>query len=197
MTGETYESQRERALARRSADLGLRRVAGRPVWGVVMEMVAEDGHTSVVATDDGALSLLTSAGAGVHLTKSDWPFSAGARLIGAAGDFLFECSPAWAHPLPERGMIRFYLLTFDGVMTTEAPERELMSGGHPLSDLFYAGHDVLVLARLVSEDPHWMATLPALALVAAPAAAEAPAEAPAAGSSEAALEGGMQAGPSG
>ncbi len=61
------------------------------------------------------------------------PSNAGARLIGCAGDFLFECSPAWAYPLPESGMIRFYLLTFDGVMTTEAPMRELASGMHPLS----------------------------------------------------------------
>lgn len=195
MTGETYETERKRALARRSADLGLRRIAGRPVWGVVVEMVAEDGHTSLVATDDGALSLLTSAGAGMHLTKSDWLYSAGTRLIGSAGDFLFECSPAWAHPLPEHGMIRFYLLTFDGVMTTEAPERELISGRHPLSDLFYAGHDVLVLARLVSADPHWMASLPALGLAAAPAAAGAPTEAPPAGSSEAASEGRPKAEP--
>lgn len=81
MTGETYESERKRALTRRSADLGLRRAPGRPVWGVVMEMGAEDGVTSVVATDDGAVSLLTSLGCSVHLTRSDWPHNAGARLM--------------------------------------------------------------------------------------------------------------------
>jgi hypothetical protein len=186
MTGETYESERKRLLMRRSADLGLRRVPGRPAWGVVMETSADGVITTVVATDDGALSLLTSAGGSVHLARGDWPYNAGVRLIGSAADFLFECSPAWAYPLPENGMVRFYLLTFDGVMTTEAHVPELASGRHPLSDLFYAGHDVYLLARLVSDDPNWMSYKPSIGQAAAPA--EAPAagnEAPPAGASPA------------
>jgi hypothetical protein len=169
MTDETYENQRTRAIMRRSADLGLRRQSGRPVWGVVMETGAKDGVTTVVATDDGALSLLTSTGGSVHLTKNEWPSNAGTRFIGAAGDFLFECSPAWAYPLPENGMVRFYLLTFDGVVTTEAPARDLAAGERPLSDLYYAGHDVQFLAQLVSKDPNWMSYKPAVRPAEAPA----------------------------
>ncbi len=161
MTAETYESRRKSALMRRSADLGLRRMPGRPVWGVVMETGDKDGVTTVVATDDGAVSLLTSAGVSVHLAKDDWPYSAGTRLIGSACDFLFECSPAWAYPLPTNGMVRFYLLTFDGVMTTEAPARDLAAGDRPLADLYYAGHDVQFLARLVSDNPDWRSYKPA------------------------------------
>ena len=168
MTAETYESQRKLALTRRSADLGLRRAPGRPVWGVVMETAEKSGVATIVATDDGAVSLLTSAGANVQLTRNDWPSSAGSRLVGAAGDFLFECSPAWAYPLPENGMIRFYLLTFDGVMTTEAPARDLATGRHPLSDLFYAGHDVRLLVRLVTEDPNWRSYKPVAGQISAP-----------------------------
>ncbi|MBN1320008.1 MAG: ankyrin repeat domain-containing protein [Thermoleophilia bacterium] len=168
MTSETYESRRKRVLTRRSADLGLSRVPGRPVWGVVMETGAKDGVTSVVATDDGALSLLTSAGGGIHLTNGDWPCSAGTRLVGSAGDYLFQCSPAWAYPLPENGMARFYLLTFDGVMTAEAPLAELTSGRSPFSDLYYAGHDVCFLARLVTEDPDWRSHKPVAGNAVAP-----------------------------
>ncbi|MBN1629515.1 MAG: ankyrin repeat domain-containing protein [Thermoleophilia bacterium] len=180
MTDETYENQRKHALMRRSADLGLRRQPGRPVWGVVMETGEKNGVTTVVATDDGALSLLTSADGSVHLNKDQWPSSAGTRLVGAAGDFLFESSPAWAYPLPENGMVRFYLLTFDGVVTTEAPTRELADGERPLSDLYYAGHDVLFLAQLVSKEPNWMSHKPAVrpAPVAAAAPVGAPADAP-------------------
>jgi hypothetical protein len=186
VTEETYENQRKRALMRRSADLGLRRLPGRPVWGVVMDTGAKDGVTTVVATDDGAVDLLTSVGGSVHLSKSDWPYNVGARLIGSAGDFLFECSPAWAYPLPENGMIRFYLLTFDGVMMAEAPVGELTSSRSPLSDLFYAGHDVYVLARLVSEDPNWMSYKPLIGQAVTPAdePTESPSEAPAAVPSE-------------
>ncbi len=53
MTDETYEGLRKRALTRRSADLGLSRKPGRPVWGVVMETSTDDGITTLVATDDG------------------------------------------------------------------------------------------------------------------------------------------------
>lgn len=176
MTGQTYEDQRKRALVRRSADLGLRRTPGRPVWGVLMETGGKDGVTTVLATDDGALSLLTSAGESINLTNNDWPHNAGTRLIGSAGDLLFECSPAWAYPLPETGMVRFYLLTFDGVMTVEAPLKELASGRHRLSDLYYAGHDVYALARLVNEDPVWRTYKPGLGQFVAPA--EAPPETP-------------------
>lgn len=164
MTSETYENQRKRALTRRSADLGLRRVAGRPVWGVIMEKGAQGGVTTVVATDDGAVSLLTSTGENIQLTKDDWPYSAGTRLIGSAGDFFFECSPAWAYPLPEQSMVRFYLLTFDGVMTAEVLEGELMSGRHPLSDLYYAGDDVFFLVRFVSENPDWRSHKPEIGI---------------------------------
>jgi len=177
MTKETYENLRKRALARRSADLGLSRIPGRPVWGVIMEIGAKDGVTSVVATDDGVLSLLTSAGGAIHLTKDDWPCSAGTRLIGAAGDYLFQCSPAWAYPLPENGMTRFYLLTFDGVMTAEAPLAELASGRSPFSNLYYDGHDACFLARLVTENPDWRSHRPATGTGAGPEA-EAGAEPP-------------------
>lgn len=194
MSGETYESERKRALMRRSADLGLRRAPGRPVWGVVMEMGADDAVTTVVSTDDGAVSLLTSAGESLHLAKSDWPHDTGTRLIGSAGDFLFECSPAWAYPLPASGMVRFYLLTFDGVMTVETPFKELAAGTRPLSNLFYSAHDVYALARLVSREPDWRSYKPALRQATAPGGSRgvAPgttrAEAPAAAAVVAAVE---------
>lgn len=157
-TAEAYEKLRERVLRLRSADLGLARAAGRPAWGVVMEVGSTAGVTTVVATDDGAARLFASGGGdAVHLSKPEWPHQAGARFIGAAGECLFACSPAWAHPLPDVGMIRFYLLTFDGVLTAQAPADELGAGNAPLSALFYAGHDVLTLARLVSEETDWAA----------------------------------------
>lgn len=163
-TAETYERLRERALMRRSADLGLTRVPGRPAWGVLMEIGSAEGVNTIVATDDGAVSLFASGGGDtIHLTMSDWPHQTGARFIGAAGDCLFECAPAWAHPSPEAGMIRFYLLTFDGVVTAEAQAEELAAGNAPLSPLFYAGHDVLTLARLVSSEPDWAEHRPASA----------------------------------
>jgi hypothetical protein len=52
-------------------------------------------------------------------------------------------------------MIRFYLLTYDGVLTAEAPPKELSLGKSHFSDLYYAAHDVLTLTRLVSQDPSW------------------------------------------
>ena len=145
---------RERALTSRPVQHGLARTPGRPVWGVVMETGGKESVTTLVATDDGAVNLFTSDGGDpVRLLQADWPHESGTRFIGTAGDCLFECVPAWAHPSPEPGKIRFYLLTFDGVMTAEGLEAELAGGRAALSALFYAGHDVLTLARLVSAEP--------------------------------------------
>jgi hypothetical protein len=160
MTDQTYESLRKRSLTRRSADLGLTRKPGRPVWGVVMETSTDEGVTTLVATDDGSATLLLSTGGGIHLSRDHWPYAAATRLITAAADFMLECAPAWSYPLPDSGMIRFYLLTFDGVLTAEAPPKELASGRSPFSNLFYSAHDVLTLTRLVSEDPDWISYRP-------------------------------------
>jgi uncharacterized protein len=166
MTGgsaESYEGQRKQALTRRSADLGLKRVPGRPAWGVIMEIGSAEGVTTLVATDDGAVGLFTDHRADdISFAKSEWPHRTGARFVGAAGDCLFECSPAWAYPKPDPGMIIFYPLTYDGVMTAQARADELVAGGDaPLSALFYAGHDVLTLVRLVTDEPDWAAYGPA------------------------------------
>jgi hypothetical protein len=167
---ETHDALRERALTCQPSERGLARVSGRPVWGIVMETGSAEGVTTLVTTDDGAVSLFSSGGGdSIHLKQSDWPYQTGARLIGTAGDCLFDCVPAWAFPLPDKGKIRFYLLTFDGVMTAEALEAELAAGGAPLSALYYAGHDVLTLARLVSGESDWAEFGPA----------DEPAEAPA------------------
>jgi len=151
-TADTYKKLRETALRRRPSDLGLNRIPGRPVWGVVMETGYAQGVSTLVVTDDGAVSLFTSGGGEtIHLTESDWPHQTGTRFLDAAIDFLNASVPAWAYPLPDIGQVRFYLLAFDGVMTVEAVEGELAAGRAPLSGLFYAGHDVLTLARLMSE----------------------------------------------
>jgi len=42
--------------------------------------------TTVVATDDRSASLLKSAGGSIQRTKGDWPYNAGARLLGAGAD---------------------------------------------------------------------------------------------------------------
>ena len=113
-------SARDAPVGRSGAD----GVPGRPAWGVVMETGAAEGVTTLVATDDGSVSLLHERRRPHHPPHDErLAPSTGARFIGTAGDFLFECAPAWAHPLPDVGMIRFYLLTFDGIMTAEAFER--------------------------------------------------------------------------
>ena len=155
MTDQSYEGLRKRLLTRRSADLGLSRKPGRPAWGVVMETSTDEGVSTLVTTDDGTATLLLSGGGGVHLTKDRWPYSAATRLVTAAADFMLECAPAWSYPLPEAGMIKFYLLTFDGVLTAEAAPKDLALGKSPFSDLYYAAHDVLTLTQLVSQDPNW------------------------------------------
>jgi len=56
-------------------------------------------------------------------------------------------------PYPAVGRVKFYVLTFNGVVTAEAGKNELGEGKHGLSPLFYAGHEVITQLRQISEAP--------------------------------------------
>jgi hypothetical protein len=49
--------------------------------------------------------------------------------------------------LPRPGHTRFYVLTSNGVVTADAPERDFGENRHVLSPLFYAGQEVITEIR--------------------------------------------------
>jgi hypothetical protein len=51
------------------------------------------------------------------------------------------------YPLPQPGRTRFYVLTPNGVLTTDAPERDFGENRHVLSPLFYAAQELITAIR--------------------------------------------------
>jgi hypothetical protein len=130
----------------------------------------ETGHPKAVVTlaafDSGDASLYFSNGGGVlggigHETVR----TAAVSFVESSRALLPSMSKTQETPLPPVGVVRFYVLTGDGIFTAEAPENELGNGGSCLSPLFYAGCDVITQLRLVTETPRRYEGKPLLMLL--------------------------------
>lgn len=117
-----------------------------------MEIGYPDAAATVVALGDGTASLYLSSGGGV-IGGGPHPSinRAARRLVELAGNHVSKMSPVSEFPLPSAGDVTFYVLTTNGVLQAHALEETLGGGTHPLSGLFFAGHDVITGLREVSE----------------------------------------------
>ena len=114
------------------------------VWGVLMETGYPEGAASLVALADGTASLYFSTGGGVIGGGSHPAVDAAARrLVAIAARHAPRLTPTKEFPLPEEGDVRFYVLTTEGVVKGDAPEKALGEGSHSWSAMFFAGHEVI------------------------------------------------------
>jgi hypothetical protein len=80
-------------------------------------------------------------------TSSDAQTSARAE----AEKYLARMTPAKSFAYPTLGTAKFYVLTQEGVYSTEADEKELFHRQDALYPLFFAGNEVLIQLRGASE----------------------------------------------
>jgi hypothetical protein len=126
------------------------------VWGVLMDIGTSGGNNvTIVSLADGTTSMYTSRGGGVLGTgESVDGAKASLAFVATADRFLSEFSPATDTTiLPAERFVRFYLLTYNGILTAEAPQNDLVEEQHPLSPLYYSGDDVITQIRLNSPPP--------------------------------------------
>jgi hypothetical protein len=148
---DTMRELRERLLRGSAAQFSIEPAGA--VWGVLMEMGHADAAVTPVALNDGTASLYFSWGGGVIGGGPHPSINASARrTVAMAACELSKLSPTAAFPLPAVGEVKFYVLTTGGVLTAAAREETLGAGEHPLSALFYAGHDVITALREVTEE---------------------------------------------
>lgn len=122
------------------------------VWGVLMDTTYPDGIASLAALADGTTSLYLSTGGGMIGSGSQPLVSKAAKhMVQVAGLHLEQSQLTMDYPLPPQDHVRFYLLTFKGVRSAGVSLLELQMGGHPLSELFKAGHELITQINLVSE----------------------------------------------
>jgi hypothetical protein len=121
------------------------------VWGVAMEIGADQGWASLVTLADGTTSLYTSGGGGVIGGGAHEPVvEASARLLRLidAKLALFEQTEDLDPPGPDQ--TRFLALTYDGIRSRSAPTEQLASGDDELAHIFAAGNDLLTQLRLAA-----------------------------------------------
>ena len=123
----------------------------------VLALLMETGYSEAVATlvglADGTTSMYFSNGGGM-IGAGQHPHVAEAttRWLELAEQALDELPEVPDDvPIPDEGMTQLVAVTESGRRAAQAPEDELGGGGHPLSPLFYAGHDVITAIRLVDE----------------------------------------------
>lgn len=148
-----FTDLRQQALHASRASLGLAApsTATAP-WGVLMETGYPEATATVVAFADGSASIYISTGGGfIGGMSHETVRRAAIGMVQSAGPAQPHTTPASTFPLPARGQTVFYLHTDAGVFTGEAAEQQLATRRHPLSALFFAGHELITQYRLLHE----------------------------------------------
>lgn len=140
---EAYKGLRGIFFKHTPEELGFKKTGAAPkVYGVLMEIGAPGTLATVVSLRTGEASLYTGGGGaviggGAHEKVR----TAVAVVLDEAEKHLAGMKPTKTFPYATLGRVKFYLLTFDGVFTTEAGLNELWDK-HKLSPLFAAVNEV-------------------------------------------------------
>lgn len=118
------------------------------VYAVLMETGYPEAIATLVSIRDGNASLYLGHGGGIiggieheNVRKVSIDF------VKESEKYLSNMQKTESFPYANLGQVKFYLLTFDGVVTAEADEAALGQGNHKLSPLFYKGQEVITQLR--------------------------------------------------
>jgi hypothetical protein len=147
------QEMRVKLLRESPAEYGIAPDANFPhVYGVLMDWPI-DGHTAtVVSLCDGTASLYTTSTFGIiggggheHVRRE------AVALVRAAAAYCDEAVPAQEFPNLPPMRVRFYLLTFNGVIVIECDAEAVMAGRHRMTPLFAQGQAVLTQLRHIMQ----------------------------------------------
>ncbi|HET6943294.1 MAG TPA: hypothetical protein VFH89_14130 [Sphingomicrobium sp.] len=137
-------ARRAAAFRMTATELGLSEDWGSKPYGVVMDMRSQRGVTTILAFANGDASLLHDKGSGIIGRSSHVHVVVQAkRLVARAAEHASSLSPTTSFPLPRAGSVRFYVLTADGILTSEAPTQDVRSGASSLSPLIEVADELL------------------------------------------------------
>lgn len=134
-------------------DIGLSKESfGQPVWGIVMETGFPEGSFTLITIADGTTSLYFSNGGGIiGGGEHEAVREASGHFLAGAQHFYEKGNKVAKYPAASDGEVKFYFLTFDGVLEYSAPEEKLGNEKDELSNLFFAAHGVISELRKIEE----------------------------------------------
>ena len=146
---ETYRALRQLALDLTPALLGSDIPAGAPALALLMETGYPTAVATLVGVVDGTTSMYFSNGGGMIGAGSHPEVAAVThRWLEMRGDTIDLLHPVSAPEPPGDGVTQFVAVTPRGLLGAALPEADLVEQRHPLSQLFYAGQDVITQLRL-------------------------------------------------
>lgn len=150
---EVYVGLRRQALAVTREQLDPETASEGQVLGMLMETGYPEAVATLVGLADGTTSMYFSNGGGMIGAGQHEDVAAATRRWLELGEQSLERLPQAAGelPLPDEGITQLVAVTETGLRAARAPEEELGGGGHPLSALFYAAHEVITAIRVIDE----------------------------------------------
>lgn len=122
-------------------------------YGALMEMAMPGSVVTLACFADGEAGIYYQSGGGMKGGGSHESVRRTAKqFVALSQKALPRMIKTTAHPLPEEGKVRFYVLTQKGTFTTEAAREALGGTQSDLSTLFYSGQDVVAQMRQVQEE---------------------------------------------
>jgi len=121
-------------------------------YAVVMDIGFEEGTATIVSSIEGDGSMYTSGGGGIlGGIDHEKVRTASINFVKTAESFVDKMEPVTEYPLPGAENVKFYMITPNGVFTTEEINADILaSGDHELSSLFRVGNDVITELRGIS-----------------------------------------------
>lgn len=124
------------------------------VYGVLVDWpIDKKTVASILAMRNGTSSLYTTTSFGViggemHASTRQ----AAERCVRVAADCLASSEHVADYPLPAKGRVHFYLLTYNGVRLCTSAEAGLVRGADPLGVLFNAAQVLMAQLRRQTQD---------------------------------------------
>ncbi len=121
-------------------------------WGVLMEFILPGSVVTLAGLVDGTASLYFSSGGGILGSGTHPKVGAAAReLVRQAEMTLEHFQPVHEYPFPTEGFVRFYALTFNGILMAECADTNVKDPELGLSGLYGAAQNLITQVRLVHE----------------------------------------------
>ncbi len=150
---DVFAELRRQILTTAPTSIGLSPSVDNPnMWGALMETGYSEAAATLVMLVDGTTSLYLSTGGGIiGGGEHESVAKATQSFIKEAEKYFNGLPQTNSFPLPTVGKVRFYFLTYSGAYTTEVDEEELGNNKARLSPLFFKGHEVISLLRMIEE----------------------------------------------
>ena len=149
---DVYQGLRDQVFSLNPQTVGLQPDKAKPVWGIMMETGYPEAVVSLLTIADGTVSLYFSNGGGIiGLGQHEAPHKISQELLALVSKSLSDFNSTSDRSLPSRGMTKFYVFTFDGVLASEAQEDDLGNNRHKTSPLFHKAHELITAILSVDE----------------------------------------------